>query len=96
MLVFTSTFLLENVRLHRNLLLNGLENVILKLGQEGLATELGPCGITVNAIAPGYMETEMTKVLWHALSHRVQAPTQSTGPISISHSSSELSSAVQA
>ena len=30
---------------------------------KGLATELGPCGITVNAIAPGYMETEMTKVL---------------------------------
>jgi 3-oxoacyl-[acyl-carrier protein] reductase len=35
-----------------------------------LARELGPLGITVNAVAPGFVETEMTKCLQSA--HRAQ------------------------
>ncbi len=35
----------------------------LKMLTKGMATELGPFGITVNGIGPGYIKTELTQVL---------------------------------
>jgi 3-oxoacyl-[acyl-carrier protein] reductase len=40
---------------------------------KALAQEMGSRGITVNAVAPGYIETDMTSVLPEAVKHKYLA-----------------------
>jgi 3-oxoacyl-[acyl-carrier protein] reductase len=59
---------------------------------KGLAVELAPCGIRVNAVAPGYVSTVMTEELWRDEERR--AETISRIPLGRFASPEEISPAV--